>query len=334
MNLIVFNNPAELPWQTNLWDLTMLAMFVAAVGYSIAQLRRGRRIYLAVLLAATVYGLVLELAGMATLDMYQQGDFLMMINWPALPLWRGTTMMPAYVLIFYPVFLFTGFKIVEALGIEKRWHAAAAGGLFMIALDAPYVIEGTLDRTVWWTWDPGFELFQYWAGWPLIDLCWQGIWDALFLYLMMWAGPRIDGAGAAARWSPATALGAFPALAAVAVLVAGPVLLAPVTVVTLLGGPQWPLAALLVAGYGAVTLRALRCATPRPEAFTLGLVLAYVVSIGAMVLANVAYEGGLTGYSAVQSVGLITVIGFAALPWLVRRNTAARDRPLAPAGRT
>ena len=325
MNLIVFNNPADLPWQTTLVDLMLLAMFVAALTYSVSNFRRGRRIYLAVLTAAFVYGLVLELAGMATLNLYQQGDFMVTINWPELPLWQGTTMMPAYVLIFYPVFLFTGFKIVERLGIEKRWQAAVVGGLFMIAMDAPYIIEGNLRHVVWWTWDPDFQFFQYWVGWPLVDLCWQGIWDAVFIYVMLWALPRIDATaqGHLARWSDAKALGAFPLLAALTVLVSGPILLSPIVVVTALGGPQWPVVVLLVAGYAAVAAHALRTARPPLpiERFTIGLVAIYAASLAAMVLGNIVYEGGLTQYIVVQAVGLVAMCAFALVLPLRARST-------------
>ncbi|OBF59445.1 hypothetical protein A5756_05610 [Mycobacterium sp. 852002-53434_SCH5985345] len=324
MNLIVFNNPAGLPWQTNLCDVMLLTMFVAAVAYSVVQLRRGRRIYCALLAAATIYGLVLELAGMATLNMYKQGDFMVMINWPAFPLWHGTTMMPAYVVIFYPVFLFTGFKVVEAIGIEKRWQGAVTGGLFMIALDAPYIIEGNLRHVVWWTWNPNFEYFQFWVGWPLLDLCWQGIWDAVFIFIMLWAAPRIDGLASSgiARWSNAKAMGAFPPLAALVVLLTGPILMSPVTVVTALGGPQWPVVVMLVVGYCAVTVTALRSVKSHPsfEPFTLGLVVLYVASLGAMVIANVVYERGLTQYILVQAVGLIVVSGLALFPWIAPRR--------------
>jgi hypothetical protein len=331
MDLIVINNPADLPWQTNLCDLMLLTMFVAAVAYSIVQFRRGRRIYSAVLIAATIYGLVLELAGMATLNMYQQGKFMVMINWPAFPVWHGTTMMPAYVVIFYPVFLFTGFKVVEALGIEKRWQAAITGGLFMIALDAPYIIEGNLRHVVWWTWDPNFKFFQYWVGWPLLDLCWQGIWDAVFIYIMLWALPRIDAVAniSAARWTNATALGAFPPLAALAVLVLGPILMSPVTIVTALGGPQWPVVVLLVAAYSVVAVTALRSAEPNAssERFTAGIVFVYVASLGAMVIANVIYEGGIAQYIVVQTVGLIVVSAMALFPHIIGRRQARTAQP-------
>jgi uncharacterized membrane protein SirB2 len=79
---------------------------------------------------------------------------------------------------------------------------------------------------------------------------------------MLWARPRIDGlvGSGSARWSNAKALGAFPPLAALAVLLTGPMLISPVTVVTALGGPQWPAVVLLVVGYCAVTVTALRSA--------------------------------------------------------------------------
>jgi hypothetical protein len=239
-------------------------------------------------------------------------------------------MMPSYVLVLYPVFLFTGFKVVEALGIEKRWQAAIVGGLFMIALDAPYMIEGPLRHVGWWTWNP-FEYFQYWNGWPLLDLCWQGTWEALFFYIMLWALPRIDAVAenGAARWSNAKALGAFPPLAALTVLVIGPFLLLPVTVVAALGGPQWPVVVLLVAAYTAVGVVALRTARPAGsvDPFTATVVFVYVAGFAAMVIANVVYEGGLTQYIVVQIVALIVVSGLALFPRIVgRRRAKQHDR--------
>ena len=336
MTLIVVNNPAGLRWQTNLFDLVMLTMFLSAVVYSIVAFRRGRRIYSAVLVAATIYGLVLELAGMATLNMYHQGDFAVMINWPAFPLWHGTTMMPSYVLILYPTFLFTGFMVVKALGIQKRWQAAIAGGLFMIALDASYMVEGPLRHVEWWIWDPNFQYFQYFAGWPLLDLCWQGTWEALFLYIMLWALPRIDpiAESGAPRWSNAKALGAFPPLAALTVLVVGPFLLLPVTGVTALGGPQWPVVALLAAAYAAVAAVALRTARPAGsvEPITATIVFAYVASFAAMMIQNIVYEGRLTLYIAVQIAALIAVSGLTLFPIYARRRRSMQPDRVVPTG--
>jgi hypothetical protein len=335
MNLLVLNNPASLPWQTNLYDLVLLTMFLSAVVYCIVQFRRGRRIYSVVLVAAIIYGLVLELAGMATLNMYHQGDFAVMINWPAFPLWQGTTMMPSYVLILYPVFLFTGFKVIEALGIEKRWHAPIVGGLFLIALDAPYMIEGPLRHVQWWTWDPDFKYFQYFVGWPLLDVCWQGTWEALFLYIMLWALPRIDaGENGGARWSNAKALGMFPPLAALTVLAIGPFLLLPLTGITALGGPQWPVVVLLIAGYIAVGVIALRTARPTGsvEPVTAIIVFVYVAGFAAMVIENIVHEGRLTGYIVVQIIALIAVAGLALFPLNAAGRRAQQPDSVAATG--
>jgi hypothetical protein len=332
MNLIVLNNPADLPWQTNLYDLVLLTMFLSAVVYCVVQFRRGRRIYSVVLVAAIIYGLVLELAGMATLNMYHQGDFAVMINWPAFPLWQGTTMMPSYVLILYPAFLFTGFKVIEALSIEKRWHAAIVGGFFLIALDAPYMIEGPLRHVRWWTWDPDFKYFQYFAGWPLLDVCWQGTWEALFLYIMLWAVRRIDaGENGGARWSNAKALGMFPPLAALTVLAIGPFLLLPVTGVTTIGGPQWPVVALLIAAYTAVAVIALRTARPTGavEPVTAIIVFIYVASFAAMVIENIVHEGRLTGYIVAQIIALIAVSALTLFPLNARRHRAQQPDSVA-----
>jgi hypothetical protein len=332
MNLLVLNNPADLPWQTNLYDLVLLTMFLSAVVYCVVQFRRGRRIYSVVLVAATIYGLALELAGMATLNMYHQGDFAVMINWPALPLWQGTTMMPSYVLILYPVFLFTGFKVIEALGIEKLWHAAIVGGLFLITLDAPYMIEGPLRHVQLWTWDPNFKYFQYFVGWPLLDVCWQGTWEALFLYIMLRALPRIDASeNGGARWSNAKALGMFPPLAALTVLAIGPFLLLPVTGITALGGPQWPVVALLIAAYTAVAAIALRTARPTDsvEPVTAIIVFAYVASFAAMVIENIVHEGRLTEYILVQIIALIVVTGLALFPLNAARRRAQQPDSIA-----
>jgi hypothetical protein len=335
MNLIVLKNPAELPWQTNLYDLVLLTMFLAELVYCIVQFRRGRRIYSVVLVAAIIYGLVLELAGMATLNIYHQGDFAVRINWPAFPVWQGTTMMPSYVLILYPAFLFTGFKVVDALGIEKRWQAAIVGGYFLIALDAPYMVEGPLRQVQWWTWDPNFTYFQYFVGWPLLDVCWQGTWEALFLYIMLRALPRIDSSeNGKARWSNAKALGAFPPLAALTVLAVGPFLLVPVTGITALGGPQWPVVALLIAAYTAVAVVALRTARPTGsvEPITAIIVFVYVASFAAMVLENVLHEGRLTGYIVAQIIALIAVSGLTLFPLTARRRRAQQPDSVVATG--
>lgn len=326
MSFIVVNDVAELPWQTNLFDILMMSMFVGIAVYSVVRFVRGTRIYLTIVITAIVYGLVLELAGMATLDMYKQGNFLVMIDWTVIPLWSGTTKMPLYVSIFYPVMLFTGYKVLEALRVRSRWQAAIAGGLFMIALDAPYIIEGNLRYVVWWTWDPNFTLFQYIAGWPMVDLFWQATWDALIFYLFLRVVRYIDPPAGeqVVRWSSFRALVGFPVCATVVVLGLGTLFFVPMVVVTLLGGPQWPISALLLVAYIGVSFAALRARGPsRIEPFTVVLVSAYVFAFIAMIIENIARASGISLAATLQLAGVVVVVSFTALP-LVGRDSAAR----------
>lgn len=319
---IIVNDPLQLPWQTDLFDLLMLSLFIAATVNAVVQFRRGRRIYAFVLTSALIYGVVLELVGMATLNMYLQGDFAVMLNFPAIPMFAGTTAMPLYVTLFYPVIFTVGFKIVEALGIVRNWQAAISGGLFMIALDAPYIIEGNLRHIVWWTWSSDFAMFQYWLGWPLVDMFWQSTWGATFYFLALRARPHIDGE-AQSRWSTCEALVWRAPLAAVAVLIIGSALMLPLVGATFAFGFQWPVLVALVVGMTAVTFNALLTARPtvrRIDGLTARMIALYVCSFLAMIVGNIVHEGGIAMYIAVQSLGVLGVIAFATFPRWVRRH--------------
>ena len=61
------------------------------------------------------------------------------------------------------------------------------------------------------------------------------------------------------------------------------------------------------------------------EPFTVVIVFVYVACLGAMVIGNVLYEGGLTEYILVQTVGLIVVSGLALVPLLGKRRAAGSD---------
>ncbi|OBH49274.1 hypothetical protein [Mycobacterium sp. E2479] len=325
MSPIIINNPLDLPWQTNVFDALMLSIFVSAVVNAVVQFRRGVRMYAFVLVSAFVYGVVLELAGMATLNMYVQGKFVVMLNFPVVPLFAGTTAMPLYVTLFYPVIFSIGFKIVEALGITSRLKAAATGGLFMIALDAPYIIEGNLRHIVWWTWRSDFVMFQYWLGWPLVDMAWESLWGAAFYYLMLGARPHVDGLPEHG-WSTGRAFAFHAPARALGVLAIGVLLLAPLCIWTFVVGPQWPFMALLVVALLIVAVSALRVAQPssrRLDRVLLCWLAAYVASFAAMIVANLVQEGHLTLYIAVQTLGLLGMTVFATFPLWTPRPAAA-----------
>jgi uncharacterized membrane protein SirB2 len=159
----------------------------------------------------------------------------------------------------------------------------------------------------------------------LIDLCWQATWDAMFFYLMLRAVPYIDGA-ARSRWSNTRCLAVFAPLNAVAVIASGCLLLIPLTVVTFLGGPQWPVVVALVLGYLAVAAVALQAAKPpksRVEPVTAWSVGVYAMAFAAMIVANLVHERGLVLYAAVQAVGLAAICALALFPALGRGRQMA-----------
>lgn len=261
-SLLVFNSPLRLGWKNNAAEALNLGLFAVFAWYSIVQFRRNNRVYAFVMVTALIYGVSLELMGMATVNLYTQGPFTVMLNFPVIPLFEGTTAMPLYVSIYYPVIFMTGFKVLEGLGIATRWRAAVAGGLFLICQEAPFVIQGGLTDVRWFTWrhDP---MLQFFMGWPLVDMYWQITWGTVFFYLVLRARANIDGAATAQRWSTGRALGLWAPVVAAAVIVVGCILFAPIILAKVTIGRHWPVLAVLVAGYLVVTVTALRAAQPR-----------------------------------------------------------------------
>lgn len=264
-----------------------------------------------------------------------QGTYAVMFNFPMIPAFRDSTQMPAYVPIFYPVLLFIGFKLAEGFRIPVLWRRAVVGGLIMGVLDAPYIIQGNLPHTVWWTWHDWY-LYQFWVGWPLVDLWWHLTWDALIFYLLWRLEPSIEAtyrraAPGPRRW--AVTLLAIPPAIAGAVNLAGPFLHLPIVIVTALGGPQWPVVVALVAAYVAVAISVRDHLTggrlERTTALTTGV---YVAGMAIMVVGNLAQERGLPQYVLVQTAALVAVT-VAVL--LLRRNhpSRGRERPVRSASR-
>ncbi|MBF4162468.1 hypothetical protein [Nocardioides acrostichi] len=323
--MLRWTDPADLVWQKNLMDLMFLGMFALASGCAVVAWRRGRRIDVLVLVAALWYGLFLELSGMMIHNSYQQGTFVLMLDWGWVPGLRDATLMPSYVPIFYPVMLYTGFRIVDSLGITALLQRAIAGGAIMLALDAPYIIEGGLRHVVWWTWGD-WNLYQLWQGWPAMDAWWQTTWGAAFLFAVYRFAPT---ATATPRRLLLGSLGIGGGLNVV-----GPLLHLPLLGVTLAGWPQWPFMGVLAVVAWGVAIRAIATGRPRAQGGAVGLVAGYVAAMGAMVIANAVYEGGLTLYIGVQALGLLALATLVALPYAQRRaaSSGASEREVSVGG--
>ena len=108
-----------------------------------------------------------------------------------------------------------------------------------------------------------------------------------------------------------------------------PASLSTLTVVSLLGGPQWQLVVALVAGYVVVTVVALRTAEPAPGSNRSPRgPWACTWLFATMLAANVFHEGGIALYIVVQTVGLVATAAIVAFPALAthRRGEATLER--------
>lgn len=324
MTFFRFNNPLHLPWSHDLLDVSLLTCFVIAVVYSGRAYRRGRPEYAVLMVTALFYGQIIELSGMIWHHSYTQGEFAIMLDYRVFPLFARSTAMPAYVIILYPTLLFLGYRLVEPIGVIRRWQRAVTGGLIMALLDAPYAIQGGLAYIDWWTWRPWY-MYQFWMTWPLADLWWRLTWDALLLWVIYRSTPRIrswyaDPAAIRARthWK---ALVVVPLGIAVAVNLVGPLLHLPIVIPTVLGLRQAPFVTLLVLAEVTVVVFAEK--RPRREIEVAGLVAAgvYVLSMAVLVTGDIVHVRAVTDYVTVQFVAL-TALAIAAVypPVVARRN--------------
>ena len=335
-DVVELTSPFDLPWQTDIVGAVILAMFVIAAVYSAIKWRRGRRIYGVLMITAGIYGMMLEVIGMMILKIYHRGTFQIMLNPAALPLVPDSTpALPLYVVIYYPTMLFVGYKIIEALRVARPLNAAAVGGLAMIALEAPYVIQGHLDHLSWWTYNLDSPLVEFVGSWPMIDLCWLATCHAVFFAIIAAVRPSIDPHTVLGhtRWTNLFAALGFPSMAAVVVLAATSMISSPMSVVTLLGLPQWMIAAVVVTGFAVITVHTLMTAAPADhvEPVTTVLVGLYSATFAIMIVVSTASAQMPIGSTLVQIIGLVVAGFLATYPTLHRRRRMLADDTDLPA---
>ena len=198
-------------------------------------------------LGSIFYGLIMEFTtGMLISRSYIQGEFTVMVETKQL-LGYGTDM-PLYVVVgFYPVIIFLGFKLIESFGIHSVLARAVSAGIFMLLIDAPYTVNGSMKNVNWWVWLDrqvgGRHIFQYWYTWPMADAMWELTWPSLLMW-MVWhwerrraCNPAMIAAAKAAPWK--TLLGT-PVVLGILMNACGLLLGIPFDIVIGLGLPQYP----------------------------------------------------------------------------------------------
>lgn len=324
MSPLRFNSWSDVSGYAHALDLFFLVAFAYALAYSIRRFRAGERIYLVAFVSAMLYGFVLEVHGMLTHASYTQGEFLLMWHFKQFAAFEGSTDMPFYVPLFYPVWVLTAFKLVEPLGIRGDAARAVGVGVCCLLMDLPYVLPAPFVG--WWQWHP-FEYYQLWLGWPLMDGIWELTWPAAFFWWLFKTMPRIDAAhdrhDRRAAWK---SLLAWPLVFAIGMNLLTPLLMAPAAAPIRIfdGFRHYPIAALYVVV--AATLFLFCRKQIRRDLLTardVFLPALHVASFGAIGLSKLVQEGGFQDYLLVDAMALYAVSMIILYPrFVARRETA------------
>jgi hypothetical protein len=189
-NFIAFNNPFNHPLHLLGLELVVIGSFALTLKHALGRYRAGERRHLFQWLVALFYGLWMELLAFNYLNNYEHAQFTIQLYKHLLPL---------YVMCLYPVFHYTGLKLVERfqLGIVSE---ALLVGFAICLLDIPFDIVGVDAR--WWVWssaDP--KLAVRWLGVPVTSYYWYLIFGAVYAVLCrllanktLWITPLIGAA--------------------------------------------------------------------------------------------------------------------------------------------
>jgi hypothetical protein len=179
-------------------ELVFLACFVLTLYDVRAAWRAGDRKVAWQWLVALSYGVSMELIAYNFLDNFWHARFTVQLYHQKLPL---------YVVFVYPVFLFTGLRLVQRWRLPALPEALLAG-LAMCFLDVPFDTAGI--AVGWWTWSPKDpNLAVRWLGVPVTSYYWYLIFGAVYSLLCRYLAPRVTRRrfAAAAAWAPLAGLG-------------------------------------------------------------------------------------------------------------------------------
>lgn len=327
--MITYHDIAGVPWRLDALDLIFLVSTVYALRYSVREWRTGRKTYLVLWLSAFAYGVLLEFTtGMLISRSYIQGRFVFNLHTSAIPGYK--TDMPLYILVLYPTFIFLGFKLVESLGIQRIATRAAAAGVCMVLIDAPYVLYGNLAEVRWWTWLPwrfhGQQMFEYWHGWPLSDAFWEMTWPPLLMWFIWTWERREQGRIAAnAPSTPLRTLVGVPVATAIGVNLGGFVATIPLSIAMAFGWRHYTVVLPVLVVQAAILLYSTK-SLPGMDRAGWTLVGVHVLGYG-VVTASLLHHG--TTLASPLTLVLLSFAGMlllAAYPARIRARTSPGTR--------
>lgn len=163
-------------------ELSHLALAALLLRAALRDRRAGDGAALWVLLAAAVYGSLLDLAALAGVGGFEHGRFTVMI----------AGRLPLYIALMYVNHLGLSWRLLERAR-APGWSRAAAAGVCGVLLDG--AMQGPAQALGWWVWRDDNPLFAArLAGIPVANLLWGALFPAAFLALADRARGRLGAA--------------------------------------------------------------------------------------------------------------------------------------------
>jgi hypothetical protein len=183
-SFLALNDPLAQPGYFLGLEVVFLLCAGLTLRHALGRARAGDRFALFQWLAVWAYGVLMELCAFTFLDNYTHAQFTVQLYHRKLPL---------YVMCVYPVFLYTGLKLVERWRLPALPEALLAGFAICL-LDVPFDFVGV--RAGWWTWssrDP--NLAVRWLGVPVTSFEWYLLFGAVWALISRALRPRLGGRG-------------------------------------------------------------------------------------------------------------------------------------------
>jgi hypothetical protein len=304
---IALSSPFGRPLHQLALELVFVGAAAVTLRHAVGRWRAGERQALFQWLTAFAYGIGMELIAFNYVDNYQHAQFTVQLYRQKLPF---------YVICVYPVFHYSGLKLIE------RWRLGPVAeallvGFAVCMVDVPFDIAGVCAN--WWVWtDSDPNTAARWLGVPITSYYWYLTFGAVYAGLMRALRRRLQRRSLGAQV-------ALAPLAAFAVIALGTVAFLPFHGLHALGvPPDFVVAAHLAAC--AVLAVYCRPAAPAPAARSVVAVPLALAAFHLVVLAMLAARGQAT-HGAVRLVSA----GAAALA-LVFLSRRARAWPAAARG--
>ena len=189
-NYISIQSPFESPLHYAGLEFVVYLCFALTVWHVATKYKEGDSSHLFQWVALFVYGLIMELVAFYFMQNYTHVTFTLQFYHGELPL---------YVTCIYLVFHYTGFKVVERLGLPLITGGLLAG-LSIMLMDVPFDSLG-VDAT-WWSWADNQETALHprfveavatrWFGVPITSYYWYLMYGALLYIFSHWFYAKIS----------------------------------------------------------------------------------------------------------------------------------------------